>query len=80
MIVFGVGASDGTVEIDRVPMNNGGSDGLRPDARKLWFSKVRSRIPPDGERTRTAQRVARLALVELLIWAEQAFSARPFGR
>ena len=37
---------DDTVEVDGVPVDDRGGKRLRPEARKLWFSKVRSRISP----------------------------------
>jgi hypothetical protein len=50
---------DGTVEIDRVPMSNGGGDeaqARRPEA--LVFEGAVSNFPLAVEKDRTAQRVA----------------------
>src|SRR5450631_1191127 len=61
---------DGTVEIDRVPVNNGGGDEAQARcAEALVFESAVANFPLSMEEHSTAQRVACLTLVETSVAA-----------
>ena len=56
---------DGTAEIDRIPVNDGGGDGAQARcAKALVFEGAVPNFPLTVKEHRASQRIARLALVE----------------